>query len=306
MATGCSFRDLAFNYRLGESTVGKIIEETCDAIWLKMQPIEMPEPTESFWLQKAEEFKDKWQFPHCLSAIDGKHVVIQKPTKSGSSFFNYKKTFSIVLMAGVDASYKFTFIDVGSMGRFSDGSIFSNSNFGKRFNDNKLNIPKNDFISNNFPTFPYVFVGDEAFPLSKHLMRPYPGCYTKNDINCRIFNYRLSRARQSAECAFGILVARFRVFKKPFEANLRKVNKIVKATCVLHNYLCGKTSYEEIIETLDVHDFEDAENQLLDTHRSRVRSTREAFQIRKAFTEYFMSPEGSVTWQLNAISKGKY
>lgn len=142
MATGCSFRDLAFNYRLGESTVGKIIEETCDAIWLKMQPIEMPEPTESFWLQKAEEFKDKWQFPHCLSAIDGKHVVIQKPTKSGSSFFNYKKTFSIVLMAGVDASYKFTFIDVGSMGRFSDGSIFSNSNFGKRFNDNKLNIPK--------------------------------------------------------------------------------------------------------------------------------------------------------------------
>ena len=51
------------------------------------------------WLDIAEEFDNKWNFPHCLSAIDGKHIIIQVPSRSGSTFFSYKKSFSIVLLA---------------------------------------------------------------------------------------------------------------------------------------------------------------------------------------------------------------
>jgi hypothetical protein len=47
-----------------------------------------------------------------------------KTAKSGFSFFNYKQTLSVVLMATVNADCKFITIDVGSMGRFSDGNIF--------------------------------------------------------------------------------------------------------------------------------------------------------------------------------------
>lgn len=78
---------------------------------------------------------------------------------------------------------------------------------------------------------------DEAFPLSENLMRSYLKRNVTGNIENKMFNYRLSRARQIVECTFGILAFRFRVFQKPFEI------KVVKAACVLHNYLRNEKNY---------------------------------------------------------------
>ena len=61
--------------------------------------------------------------------MDVKHVNIEAPANSGSVYFNYKKTFSVILLALVDANYVIM-IDVGSFGRSSDGDIFSHSALG--------------------------------------------------------------------------------------------------------------------------------------------------------------------------------
>lgn len=55
------------------------------------------------------------------------YVCFQASSNSGSLYFNYKGTFSLVLMALVDAYYCFTAVDIGSYGSNSDGSIFANS-----------------------------------------------------------------------------------------------------------------------------------------------------------------------------------
>lgn len=131
LATDDSFRTIATSYRLGHSTVQSIVIEVCKAIIEKLMSITMPKPTADQWKKIAEEFWNIWNFPNCIGALDGKHVVIQAPANSGSQFFNYKKTFSIVLLALVDAHYRFIAVDIGGYGRNSDGGLFTISNLGK-------------------------------------------------------------------------------------------------------------------------------------------------------------------------------
>lgn len=57
-------------------------------------------------------------------------------------------------------------------------------------------------LPDNQTMAPYVFVGDEAFPLKPYLLRPYPGRAVDSQQK-RIYNYRLSRARRVVENAFG-------------------------------------------------------------------------------------------------------
>uniref|UniRef100_UPI0037E82BD5 uncharacterized protein isoform X2 n=1 Tax=Semicossyphus pulcher TaxID=241346 RepID=UPI0037E82BD5 len=186
LATGETFANLAFQYRLGKSTVASSVHITCRAIERRMMETQFPRPTEQMWRDIAFTFWTKWNFPNCLGAIDGKHVNITAPPKSGSLYFNYKKTFSIVLLALVDADYRFISIQVGDFGRASDGGVFSGSDVGIGMENKTLQEPG----SGQQGPVPFTMVGDAAFPLKTYLMRPSPGqCLGRWK---KIFNYRLS------------------------------------------------------------------------------------------------------------------
>jgi hypothetical protein len=126
------------------------------------------------WLRTANEFYERTNFLNCLDAGDGKHIWMCKPDDSG--FLNYKNFFSMVLMALVNADYCFISIDVGVYGASSDCNIFKNSNFRKKLEGNHLNMPGSRPLPNedNGTPMPFVIVGDEAFALSQHVVRPYP------------------------------------------------------------------------------------------------------------------------------------
>lgn len=298
MSTGDSFRSIAFSYRIGESTVSNIVEEVCDALWKHLKPIVLAEPLQQEWKQIATQFKKVCQFDHCCGAIDGKHVLVQCPPNSGSSFFNYKKTFSIILLAVSDAQRRFVMVDVGSMGRFSDGGILDDSEFGKKLKSGILPLPEEEALISGGINMPYVFVGDEAFPLMKNLMRAYPK--DRLTETRRIFNYRLCRARRVIENAFGVLSTRWRIYRRPIECKIELAEKIVKATCVLHNFLIQNSN--RYFGANDVNLRVPEENQLLPLRPNGYRHSDDSFIVREEFCNYF-NTVGSVPWQANRIQR---
>ncbi|XP_029164249.1 protein ALP1-like [Nylanderia fulva] len=197
---------IQYQYLRGLTTISNIIKETCETIWIYLNSLVLsPRLKKEEWLSIANNFEELWNFNHCIRAIDGKHVVIQCPGNSGSSYYNYKGTHSIVLLAICDANYVFRYVDIGAFGRGSDSAIFKNSTVGRKFNSKQMNLPGPSPLSAEGPDMPYYLVGDEAFPLTDYLLRPYPGKGLTKERE--IYNYRLSRARRIIENTFGILAS---------------------------------------------------------------------------------------------------
>lgn len=261
--------------------------------------MQLPSSTDE-WLKIEQGFRKN--FPHCLGAIDGKHIVIQAPINSGSEYFNYKKSFSIVLLALVDSNCNFIFADIGTQGRISDGGVFRNSVLWERICSNSLNVPIPQSLQGSEIDIPYVFLGDGAFALSTQVMKPYPG---NHDINSpkRIFNQKLSSSRVVVENAFGILASRFRIFRKPIALDPEKVMILTKTCVLLHNFLRKSNTSTQIYTPLGTVDTRDDNGNLvhLGSWRQEVQDggairpllsvarkpTLNATQIREEFTAYF-------------------
>ena len=223
LAIGETYKSLMYQYRVSEVSISRFVPEVCQVIIESFMEeyMSLPDSKEK-WLSVAKEFEEKWQFPNCVGAIDGKHVPLINPFNSGSTYFNYKSFFSIVLLALVDAEYKFLYVNVGCQGRISDGGVFKNSELYHLLVNGEINLPdsrqfpdlpslNDSFLveTNCASEVPYIVLADDTFPLTTYCMKPYS--LQKLANSKRIFGYRLSRTRVTTENAFGILSNRFPV-----------------------------------------------------------------------------------------------
>lgn len=130
--------------------------------------------------------------------------------------------------------YRFVYFNVGTPGRCNDSSIFEKSALKRELDGCQLF----DELSCSFQnvSVPICILGDSAFKLSPNLMKPYPFSTEQSDAE-KVFNYTLSKCRRVVENCFGHLKSRFRRLGKGLDNEIRHANLIVKACCVLHNYL---------------------------------------------------------------------
>ncbi|XP_034034854.1 putative nuclease HARBI1 [Thalassophryne amazonica] len=306
LATGNSYKSLQYGFRVAHNTISMFIPQVCQAIIEELSDeVLMCPDTPEGWKQVAQQFYNCWNFPHCVGAIDAKHVAIKKPLKAGSLFYNDKGFFSIVLLAIVDAHYKFMYVDIGRTGSGSDAGVFNESPFKSAIEAGHLNLPEADPLPHDDQPLGYFLVGDDAFALKTWLMKPLP--LQNMTRQQQVYNYRLSRARRVVENAFGLLAARFRCLLVALPLTPDKVIKITHACCVLHNFLQLRNPTTDVA-TLDQEDPQHnheiipgswrQDAQLPDMeHLYRGDTSRAAMEQRNYLIEYVNSPVGSVPWQ---------
>lgn len=308
LASGDRVASIARSDRVSYSKTLSIIQETCEDLGQTLKAKYIPKPTAENWIENANGFYERWNFPNCVAAIDGKHIKLRAPKNSGSLYRNYKKSFSIVLMAACDHDYKFTFVDIGDYGSNNDASVFNTSVFGQKFNQGQLFIPEEDVpLGLSELRTKYFFIGDGAFQLSRRMMKPYGGTgLTERE---RIYNYRISRARRMIESTFGLLTARFRIFENSIRMEPAHADNIVMAACCLHNFL------RVVGDNLPNFDPDEdlnyippqQENNQEQAQQIQVNASREAAlaqRQRKVLEEYFLSPAGEIPYQYAYVRRG--
>ena len=107
LATGESFASLGYQFRISRSTLSQMIPFVCKVIYNVLKPDVLKCPsTEAEWLQVAQDFAEKWQFPNCIGAGDGKHIRLLCPQNSGSLYYNYKGYYSRDKCTLADTAFK--------------------------------------------------------------------------------------------------------------------------------------------------------------------------------------------------------
>ena len=313
LATGETYRSLSFQFRISRAAIAYIVDEVCKAIVKNIGPVCLKVPSShEEWLAIASKFEERWNYPNCLGAIDGKHIVIQPPPNSGSHYYNYKHTHSIVLMAVAGPDYECLYADVGTNGRVSDGGVWNKCGLSQAIEDGIISLPPPKCLPNGDTEVPHVFVGDDAFALKPHMMKPY----SQNGLSAdrRVYNYRHSRARRLSENLFGIMANRWRVFLTVLLLSPQSVENVVLTALILHNYLRSSSSRGVYCPAGTV-DSESRDGELiyglwrqdsaaqsllpLTVPTTGHNATTDAKLVRETFKEYFCN-EGAIAWQWQA------
>ncbi|KAK4295466.1 hypothetical protein Pmani_031986 [Petrolisthes manimaculis] len=298
LTTGESYRSLSCQFGISHNLISSIIPTVCKAIYTTLQPlyIKLPSTAEE-WQKVADDFFSRWNFPKCLGALDGKRILMRKPPNSGSTFYDDKGLFSVNFIALVDADSKFMYVDVDTCERATESGVWDRCTLKEAVDSNVLSIPPPENIPSTNRKCPFIFVGDDAFPLKEYLMKPYPGQPESNET--QIFNYRLSRARRTSENALGILAARFQVFRQPIRTTPENVRAITMAAVALHNFLIE--SSRDTYSPPDFIDREDTNMGKLERgemhqnahtgveklHADEVGPTNQAKEVREQLKGYF-------------------
>ena len=296
LASGDSYKSLHYAFRVPHNSISLLVRETCKAIIEKYQDevlkcLRTPEE----WLEVEKEFYRKGAFPNVIGCIDGNHIAIQKPAKSGSLYYNYKKFFSIVMLALVYANLKFLWVDIGSNGACSDAQIFNDSLLKRAIEDGTINFPEATALPGEETRLPYCILGDDAFALRTWLMKPH----SKRNLSReeRAFNKRLSRVRIFVEHSFGVLANRFRCLLTTMRQRTQTVRSIVFTTVILHNII--RSRYQQDHQRQDPDNNQPTNRNLedMDDRQNTNSGTDRAKRQRQYLTDYLNSPEAMHPWQ---------
>ena len=149
--------------------------------------------------------------------------------------------------------------------------------------------------------FPFVLVGDKAFPLKEYLVKSYARPSIKERE--QVANYRISQPRRVVENTFGICTSRLRIFRRPIIASVDTLTSMTKTVVALHNYLMHARKFG-LKNHYCLEGFTDGDwrEELVETKDLQPLSSIASNKMLGKFCNYILRA-GSVPWQWEHVSK---
>lgn len=275
-----SHTELSNTFRMGRSTVAKVVYQTCQVIWDTFYKQHMPKPSTEYWESVSLQFWLKWEFPNCIGAI-GERIVKgkkQKKTEQHPKFINFE---SYALHGIADANFKFIAIEViGRKGKRQD--TFNTSKLNRRFQNNAFGVPVIRIPPNSNVALPHVLLGDEVYPLTRYLMRPFNERSITEEKKC--YNVRIKHARKTIIGAYEMLFKRWHFLTNRISTGNRNTKIIIQTLCLLHNMIL------DIDGDSDAHVQECIDNYpriKVKPYKQNNRPNATALSVREDFVKYF-------------------
>ena len=237
IAAGGDPLDIATNHGVNPNEPMSSFWCVVDAIHQSEQ-LDIKFPTshdEQKMLAKEFEAKSSINICNCVGAIDGILIWVHQPTEADCKDLGFgpikflcgrKKKFGLNMQACCDARRRFLYVDIRFPGSTSDFFAFEQSSL-------KKDLEKEGYLHPGLCLF-----GDAAYVNAPYMCVPYRNVSEETNPLKDGFNFFQSQLRINIECAFGMLVHRFGMLRKPFPVNVSipKTNSAVLALCKLHNY----------------------------------------------------------------------
>ena len=189
------------------------------------------------------------KLPNIIGSIDGMLVWVKKPSLETSDdircgqvnfYCSRKVKYGMNLQAICDHNLIFRWIDIRYPGSSSDYISWCTSklciDLEKKWSE--MILPGCTLLGDSaYVKKPYM-----AVPIKKGKLQPYEDGY-----NCY-----LSQLRVTIECAFGVLVNRWSILRRPLCFNLERIGPLVMCLCRLHNFCIQKRLRTKLSKRIDL------------------------------------------------------
>ena len=229
---GGSPYDIAISHGISVRQVYTSVWRVVDAIHnTPSLDIVFPDYDEQELISRRFKKKSIAKFDGLVGCIDGMLLWMEQPHKADCEvagvgpkkfFCGRKKKFGLNMTATVDDQRRFIDIDISHPGATSDYLAFSVSSLKRKLESGLLLAGT------------YIF-GDNAYVNTSYMATPYRTPNTAKDN----YNFYHSQLRINVECAFGMLVCRWSILRRPLPAamGIHKITALTFSLCKLHNFL---------------------------------------------------------------------
>ena len=164
------------------------------------------------WLLVESIFRLRWNFPHALGALDGRHFPIRCPQGEAASSATARAStplYSWPWWMEILSSCGWTWGQLGQL------QIFKHTNLRHKIEDGSIGFPDSEALGIDVPKVNFFILEDDTFPLKLWLIRPYSS--RTMDLKEMVFNYRIGWGRTVVENAFGMLTSCFKIFQSSLQ-----------------------------------------------------------------------------------------